>query len=135
LRLLVASEEISDLLLLRRLLRATPYTIDTARSGSQAMAMLAENEYAAVVADEQRLVDVTGANLLHAVRRSRPHVLCILIAGEEQPQRPSEDPLLAVVHRPFFARPLVAALEGHAIALTQPILSREDEDDTMPSAD
>src|SRR5204863_304924 len=49
-RVLIADDDVSDLLVLRRLLRDTPYSIDTVRSASQAVMALAEREYAAMVA-------------------------------------------------------------------------------------
>ena len=79
-RILVANDEVSDLLVMRRLLRDTPYAVDTVRSASQALIAFGKQEYAAVVADDERLPDMPGASLLAEAERIQPAALRVLLA-------------------------------------------------------
>src|SRR5215203_2859553 len=83
-RVLIAADDVSDLLLFRRLLRDTPYTVDAVRSASQALMALAKREYAAVVVDDERLPDMAGAQLLLEVERTQRAALRILLARSER---------------------------------------------------
>jgi response regulator RpfG family c-di-GMP phosphodiesterase len=119
-RVLVVDDDVSDLLVLRRLLRDTPYTVDTVRSAGQAASMLSQREYDAVVADDERLADLPGADLLAEVRRVRPQALRVLLARSERASAldgAAREGAYQVVERPFFAKPLLAALTRHAAAL------------------
>jgi putative two-component system response regulator len=115
-RVLIVDDDVSDQLVLRRLLRDTPYAVDTVRSGSQALVALGNRHYAAVVADDERVADVPGATLLQEVERLQRPALRILLARSER------FPLLAdgaqaaryqLIARPFFAKPLLASLVEH----------------------
>src|SRR2546423_1864704 len=109
-RVLIADDDVSDLLVLRRLLRDTPYAIDTVRSASQAVTALAEREYAAVVADDERLADVPGATLLLEAERAQPKALRILLARAERAPllvAAAKEARYQLIARPFFAKPLV----------------------------
>ena len=84
LRVLVADDDVSDLLVIKRLLRDTPYAVDTVRSASQALDALGKRGYAAVVVDEERLADMPGAALLAQVERLQPRARRILLAAPER---------------------------------------------------
>lgn len=115
-RVLIVDDDVSDQLVLRRLLRDTPYAVDTVRSGSQALVALGNRQYAAVVADDERIADVPGATLLGEAERLQKGALRILLARVER------FPLLAdgaqqaryqLIARPFFAKPLLSSLVEH----------------------
>src|SRR5439155_18318365 len=112
-RVLIANDEVSDLLVLRRLLRDTPYSVDTVRSASQAIVALGQREYAAVVADDERLPDMPGAALLLEAERVQKRALRILLSRSERAQALLPDAQEAhyqPISRPSFAQPLVASL-------------------------
>jgi response regulator RpfG family c-di-GMP phosphodiesterase len=133
-RLLVADDDVSDLLVMRRLVRDTPYVVDTVRSASQALVALGKHEYAAVVADDERLPDMAGALLLAEVERSQRAALRILLSRPERAPALIDDAKQAryqLIARPFFARPLVASLVEHAARWLLPSSEREDTQRTV----
>jgi response regulator RpfG family c-di-GMP phosphodiesterase len=150
LRVLVADDEVSDLLVMKRLLRETPYAVDTVRSASQAIEALANKTYAAVIVDEERLSDMTGAQLLAHVEKLQPTARRILLAQPEHADALRANELSGryqVIARPFFARPLVASLlelvvDSHSRREDQTektithafIQARADEADSMEAA-
>jgi response regulator RpfG family c-di-GMP phosphodiesterase len=113
----VVDDEVSDLLLLRRLLRDTVFTVDTVRSAGQALQMLGERDYAVVITDDERLSDMPGPLLLAEVGRTRPAALRVLLAGPERAGALAEGARVGayqLIERPFFAQPLLATLARHA---------------------
>src|SRR4051794_34090976 len=107
-RVLIADDDVSDLLVLRRLLRDTPYSVDTVRSASQAMMALGQREYAAVVADDERLPDMPGASLLYEVERVQKGALRILLSRPERTGAllpAAQQAHYQLIARPFFAQP------------------------------
>jgi len=133
-RVLVADDDVSDLLVLRRLLRDTSYTVDTVRSASQALMSLTQHEYAAVVVDDERLPDMPGALLLAEVERVQKRALRILLARSERAPSllpAAEQARYQLITRPFFAKPLVASLVEHAGRLLSPAAQREDTQRTV----
>jgi putative nucleotidyltransferase with HDIG domain len=129
-RVLIAHDDVSELLVLRRLLRDTPYLVDTVRSSSQALRALGEHEYAAVVADDERLADMPGAHLLAEVERMQRTALRILLARRERfpaLAQAAQDARYQLIARPFFAKPLVQSLVEHAARwMAQPAAKKED---------
>jgi len=129
-RVLIAHDDVSELLVLRRLLRDTPYHVDTVRSASQALKVLGEHEYAAVVADDERLADMPGASLLVEVERMQRTALRILLARRERFSslaQGAQDARYQLIARPFFAKPLVQSLVEHAARwMAQPATKKED---------
>jgi response regulator RpfG family c-di-GMP phosphodiesterase len=116
-RVLIADDDVSDLLVLRRLLRDTPYQVDTVRSASQALLALGKSEYAAIVADDERVPDMPGAMLLGECERLQPRALRVLLARSERAPAlvdAAKDARYQLIARPFFAKPLVASLVAHA---------------------
>src|SRR5258706_11031126 len=112
-RVLVADDDVCDLVVLRRLLRDTPYQVDTVRSASQALIAFNKNEYAAIVADDERMPDMPGAMLLAECERIQPRALRVLLARSERTAAlvdAAKDARYQLIARPFFARPLVASL-------------------------
>jgi putative two-component system response regulator len=133
-RVLIADDDVSDLLVLRRLLRDTPYTVDTVRSASQAVLSLGQHEYAAVVADDERLPDMPGAMLLSEVERVQKPALRILLARSERAPAllpAAEEARYQLIARPFFAKPLVASLVEHAARWLAPAERRDDTQRTV----
>jgi response regulator RpfG family c-di-GMP phosphodiesterase len=121
--LLLCHDDVGELMVLRRLLLDTPYVIHAARSAGQALALARKQALAAVVADDERLPDMTGAALLAEIERLQPDALRILIA------RPERGPALVqsaqarryqLVVRPYFAKPVLASLSEHAARLQAP---------------
>ena len=122
LRVLVAAADTSDLLVLRRLLRDTPYHVEAARSAAQALKALAERKYAAVVTDDERLAGMSGPQLLADVEKMQPEALRFLIIINERRQQlaaPARAGRFRVFVRPFFAPHVRAALLEH-LALLAP---------------
>jgi response regulator RpfG family c-di-GMP phosphodiesterase len=113
-RALIVEEDVSGLLVVRRLLRQTRYHVDTARSAAEARRAMDRCSYSAVVVDDQRLPDATGAELLAEVERRQPEALRLLVADADR-ARVLDAGVRAgrfrLVPRPFFAQPLLAALK------------------------
>jgi response regulator RpfG family c-di-GMP phosphodiesterase len=133
-RVLIADDDVSDLLVLRRLLRDTPYTVDTVRSASQAIVALGQREYAAVVADDERLPDMPGAALLLEAERVQKGALRILLSHGERTGAllpAAQEAHYQLIARPFFAQPLVASLVEHAARLLLPETKKEDTQRTV----
>jgi EAL domain-containing protein (putative c-di-GMP-specific phosphodiesterase class I)/FixJ family two-component response regulator len=78
--LLLVDDEENILASLRRSLRSGGYQILTARSGPEALALLAEHEVDVVVSD-QRLPGMTGVELLRRVRDLHPETVRIVLSG------------------------------------------------------
>src|SRR5262245_14565126 len=119
-RALIVDDDVSSLLVLRRLLRETPYLVDTVRSASQALTALAAREYAAVVSDDERLPARNGAALLAEVAKLRPRALRVLLARPERTVALADlarNGRFQLIERPFYAKPLVATLLRHATDL------------------
>jgi putative two-component system response regulator len=134
-RVLIADDDVSGLLVLRRLLRDTPYIVDAVRSASQALQAFAQHEYAAVVADDERLPDMPGASLLAEVERLQRSALRILLARQERfpaLAQGAQDARYQLIARPFFAKPLVTSLTQHAVRWqSQSAPNREDTQRTV----
>jgi len=58
---------VDDILVLRRLLRDTSYRVDPATSATQALRAITQHSYAAVIADDEALVGISGSKLLSSV--------------------------------------------------------------------
>jgi HD-GYP domain-containing protein (c-di-GMP phosphodiesterase class II) len=138
-RALFVADDVSELLVFRRLLRDTSYVVETVRSAGQALERLEQRDYAAVITDDERLSDLSGIELLRQVERLRPTALRILLVASERTLGPGvADGLCQAIVRPFIAKPLLAALTAHEQSLraaarrAEPV--RDTSDETMPSA-
>jgi response regulator RpfG family c-di-GMP phosphodiesterase len=123
LRVLVAIGEVSELLLVRRLLRDTPYTVDAVRGPNAALRALCAQEYAAVVVDDERLPEMPGAKLLAEAKNVQPRALRVLLARKERVpalQQTAKQNNYRILARPFFAPHLRIALLDHAQSLAPP---------------
>ncbi|MDP3424988.1 MAG: response regulator [Burkholderiaceae bacterium] len=78
--LLLVDDEPSILSALRRLLRPTGYTVLTATSGAEGLALLATQEVALVVSD-MRMPGMDGAQFLEQVRAQWPDTVRLLLTG------------------------------------------------------
>ncbi len=65
---------------LRRLLRREPYTVHTAESGEEGLALLAEHEVQMVVSD-QRMPGMTGTQFLQKVKQGWPDTVRVVLSG------------------------------------------------------
>ncbi|HJZ86607.1 MAG TPA: HD domain-containing phosphohydrolase [Polyangia bacterium] len=120
---LIADDDVAELLLFRRLLRDTPYVVHTVRSASQALLALGKQDFAAVVADDERLPDMSGAALLAEIEHARPAVLRILLARSERISALLEGAQIRryqLIARPFFAKPVMTTLIEHAARMMAP---------------
>src|SRR5215831_6461422 len=131
---LIADDDVAELLLFRRLLRDSPYVVHTVRSASQALVHLTSHDVAVVIADDERLPDLSGAALLAEVERVRPTVLRILLARAERIGgllQGAEQRHYQLIARPFFAKPVVSTLLEHASHLAAPEPPRESTQKTV----
>lgn len=78
--LLCVDDEPNILSALRRLFRGSPYTVDTAPSGAEALLRLAEAPYDIVISD-MRMPGMDGAELLEQVRLRWPDTVRIMLTG------------------------------------------------------
>ncbi len=124
-RVLVVSEKIDDLLMMRRLVLQTPFSVEAARSAAQALELLKTRRFAAIISDELLR---GGAQLLEQVAVLRPEMLRVLL-GSTDVDRGAP----AGAHRmprPYYARPLTTLLRQHALRTVD--VGRDD--DTVPTA-
>src|SRR6185295_3834392 len=108
--------------------------VDAVRSASQALSAFAQHEYAAVVADDERLPDMPGASLLAEVERLQKSALRILLARQERfpaLAQGAQDARYQLIARPFFAKPLVTSLTQHAARWMHSSTHREDTQRTV----
>ncbi len=77
---LFIDDEANILKALQRLLRNEPCRVLTASRGSEALEML-ERERPQVVVSDQRMPEISGVDLLQAVRQRHPDVVRILLTG------------------------------------------------------
>jgi signal transduction histidine kinase len=94
-RLLVVDDEKRMLDSLASLLRACGYEVDTASSGREALAKLAQYDYPVVITD-LRMDDVDGFELMRSVGEGR-HIAFIIITGHAS----TESAIQAVQHKAF----------------------------------
>ncbi|MBU3023451.1 EAL domain-containing protein [Aestuariibacter sp. A3R04] len=81
LELLIVDDEPGVLNAIRRALRPSGYTIHTAKSGQQAMEVLATNAIAVVLTD-QRMPGMSGADLLKYINQFYPQTITMMLSGE-----------------------------------------------------
>ncbi len=77
---LFVDDEINILKALQRLLRHEPMNVLTASRGSEALALLDQHEVQLVVSD-QRMPEMSGVDLLTAVRQRHPDLVRMLLTG------------------------------------------------------
>lgn len=73
-------DEVNILKAVQRLLRNESFTVLTASRGSEALELL-EKEGAEVVVSDQRMPEMTGVDLLQAVRERHPDVVRMMLTG------------------------------------------------------
>ena len=116
-QVLVACDDVADLLVFRRLFRDTNWNVVAVRSGNQALAALGKVEFQAVIADDDRIPDMAGADLLSTVASNRPEAVRILLVRNERVPElldAAKSGLFQLVARPFFAKPVKDLLVEHA---------------------
>src|SRR4051812_5604470 len=77
---LVIDDEPVVLDLLRRVLADKGLVIRTARDGEEALALVAQEEFACVLADKN-LPGIDGIEVVRRIRQSQPHCACIVMTG------------------------------------------------------
>src|SRR5437867_1161808 len=78
-KILIVDDEAANLRTLERLFRKD-YSVLTAQSGAEALALLAEHNVALLVTD-QRMPGMTGIELLQQTVPLRPHMVRMLLTG------------------------------------------------------
>lgn len=78
--LLLVDDEASILSSLKRLFRRDGYRILTATSGTEGLALLAEQAVDVILSD-QRMPDMTGIEFMREARRLHPHTVRITLSG------------------------------------------------------
>jgi signal transduction histidine kinase len=76
----VVDDEESVLLTMEAILEMDGYAIDTASSGERAIELLGENDYDVVLTD-LRLEDMSGQDILAAVRQRSPSTVSVMLTG------------------------------------------------------
>ncbi len=79
-RILVVDDEENVLVTIQAILEMDAYTVDTAQTGEDAIALIRANDYDVVLTD-LRLGDSSGQDVLAEVRRSRPQTIAIMLTG------------------------------------------------------
>lgn len=77
---LFVDDEENILTALNRLLRKEDYSILTAGSGTEALALLEESEVQLVISD-QRMPEITGAELLKVIKELYPDMVRVVLSG------------------------------------------------------
>jgi diguanylate cyclase (GGDEF)-like protein len=78
--LLLVDDEASVLAALKRILRRDRYSILTATSGEEALALLAEHEVGVIITD-QRMPGMSGTELLARARKMHPRAVRMVLSG------------------------------------------------------
>jgi response regulator RpfG family c-di-GMP phosphodiesterase len=107
---------VDDVLVLRRLLRDTSYRVDGATSATQSLRAITKTNYAAVVADDETIVGLTGEKLLSHVEELQPRALRLLVARRERRPALASAALsgrFQLFVRPYFATTVRDALAAH----------------------
>src|SRR5260370_42663434 len=112
-RVMVAVTDLTEVLVLRRLLRDTPYLLDAMPSRFQVLRALSERQYSVVITDDIDVDGISGAKLLAEVARLQPFALSILLADKDRKHGLIDDTgndRLRVAFRPYFASQVQAVL-------------------------
>jgi DNA-binding NtrC family response regulator len=107
---------VDDVLVLRRLLRDSSWRIDAATSATQALRAITQHVYAAVVADDDAVVGLSGVKLLASVEELHPRALRLLVTRRERRPTLANQALAGrfqLFVRPYFAAPVRDALLAH----------------------
>jgi cyclic di-GMP phosphodiesterase len=128
-QVLVACDDVADLIVFRRLFRDTPWNVVAVRSGNQALTALGKQEFQAIIADDDRLPDMGGSDVLGAAAANRPDALRILLVRNERVPElldAANAGLFQLVARPFFAKPVKDLLVEHAQLLVHKSVAPKD---------
>lgn len=79
-RILVVDDEENVLVTIQAILEMDGYTVDTAQTGEDALALIRANDYDVVLTD-LRLGDSSGQDVLAEIRRSRPQTVAVMLTG------------------------------------------------------
>lgn len=95
------------------------YTMDSARSGEEALRRLGEKSFDAVILDFHLSGSVDGADVLHAIQRTRPEILprTLLATGDSDSARLralASTLCVRVLAKPFGVQELLEAIESLA---------------------
>ncbi|HEY7955674.1 MAG TPA: HD domain-containing phosphohydrolase [Polyangia bacterium] len=104
---------VSDVLVLRRLLRDSRWHVDSTPGATLALRAISKRDYDAVIADDEGATGLSGAQLLASVEELSPRAARILVARRER-RTQLASPALAgrfqLFVRPYFAAPVARAL-------------------------
>lgn len=116
---LLVDDDLEILEMFRKLLRREPYDIRVAANAEEALTLLAQTRFAAVVSDE-RMPGMNGTELLERVRLEHPSVIRMMVTGQS-----AVDAAMRAIHEGqvyrFLLKPVGASALGSAIrdALTE----------------
>ena len=79
-RILVVDDEENVLVTIEAILRMDGYDIDTAGSGERALELIGQNDYDVVLTD-LRLEDMSGQDILAAIRQRSPATVSVMLTG------------------------------------------------------
>ena len=79
-RILVVDDEENVLVTIEAILRMDGYDIDTAVSGERALELIGQNDYDVVLTD-LRLEDMSGQDILAAIRQRSPATVSVMLTG------------------------------------------------------
>jgi len=79
-RILIVDDDPHILASIRRVFRKENYTIDTASSGKEALALMRQNHFQLIISDHM-MPGMTGAELLQKVREQFPETIRIMLTG------------------------------------------------------
>jgi len=114
------SADLSELLVLRRLVLDTAFGVETARNTNHAVELLATHRYAAVIIDDA--LEADAEDLLRDVTLRSPHMLRVLLERDSTLIAPPETER---IRRPYYAARLRAVLSE--LALEKVELSASDD--------
>jgi HD-GYP domain-containing protein (c-di-GMP phosphodiesterase class II) len=113
-RVMVAVADLTEVLVIRRLLRDTPYLVDVVRSRTHLERALEDRQYSVVITDDHHVEGMSGAALLDEVARVQPKALRILLADKDRKHElltdVGRDEQFRVAFRPYFAAQMQALL-------------------------
>jgi CheY-like chemotaxis protein len=111
-RILVLDDDSAMQRLVSTLLRREGYKVDTVAGGSEALEKVADRDYAALLLDVMTPTDGAMTVIRH-LREARPELLervILVTASPDSVLRAFADDSLPVVHKPFTADELTAAV-------------------------
>jgi DNA-binding NtrC family response regulator len=112
-KILVVDDDPAIRAMVRSVLQREGLTVDDAHSGNEAIRLLEERNYSAIVLDVV-MPDGSGRAVLEVVAQQRPEVKCVIVISAASPAELDDLPepnLMATLRKPFNISDLVHAVE------------------------